>query len=133
MWYGGPRRRVSVTFTSGLRREVREIIHEIRQQLLTVSLPEAPNDRRCTECQLQQHCLPELTSALQKVSRYMADVVFRYVSTVYVRDHRARVQPAGASQRLGLSASGTDGRPIPWPTHGGEKVGLYLIRARGQV
>ena len=77
VWYGGPRRRVLVAFTPALRREVEEIIHAIRQQLMTTSLPEAPNDHRCAECQLQQHCLPELTSAPQKVSRYMADVVFR--------------------------------------------------------
>ena len=77
VWYGGPRRRVRVEFTPELRQEVQEIVQEIRQQLLTASLPEAPNDPRCTECQLQNHCLPELTSAPKKVSRYMSGIVFR--------------------------------------------------------
>ena len=77
VWYGGPRRRVRTAFTPALRHEVRKIIHEIRIQLLTAELPEAPNDRRCAECQLQHHCLPELTSAPHKVRRYMAEVVFR--------------------------------------------------------
>ena len=77
VWYGGPRRRVRVAFTPTLRREVEEIIHEIRQQLLTASLPEAPNDPRCAECQLQHHCLPDVTSAPKKVTRYMANVVFQ--------------------------------------------------------
>ena len=77
VWYGGPRRRVRVAFTPTLRHEVGEIIHEIRQQLLTASLPEAPNDPRCAACQLQQHCLPDVTSAPQKVTRYMANVVFQ--------------------------------------------------------
>ena len=77
VWYGGPRRRVRVAFTPALRHEVGEIIHEIRQQLLTASLPEAPNDPRCAACQLQQHCLPAVTSAPQKVTRYMANVVFQ--------------------------------------------------------
>ena len=77
VWYGGPRRRVRVPFTQALRDEVRGIIQEIRRQLLTPSLPAAPNDRRCTECQLQQHCLPGLASAPHKVTRYMEDVVFR--------------------------------------------------------
>ena len=77
VWYGGPRRRVRVTFTLALRDEVGEIIHEIRQQLLSASLPKAPNDPRCAECQLQHHCLPDLTSAPHKVARYMANVVFR--------------------------------------------------------
>ena len=77
VWYGGPRRRVRVAFTPTLRHEVGEIIHEIRQQLLTASLPEAPNDPRCAACQLQHHCLPDVTSAPQKVNRYMANVVFQ--------------------------------------------------------
>ncbi len=77
VWYGGPRRRVRVAFTPTLRHEVGEIIHQIRQQLLTASLPEAPNDPRCEACQLQQHCLPDVTSAPQKVTRYMANVVFQ--------------------------------------------------------
>ena len=76
VWYGGPRRRVRIAFTSTLRHEVCKITKEIRQQLLAVTLQEAPNDPRCAECQLLHHCLPELTSTPQKVSRYMADVVF---------------------------------------------------------
>ena len=77
VWYGGPRRRVRVAFTPALRHEVGEIIHEIRQQLLTASLPEAPNDPRCEACQLQHHCLPAVTSAPQQVTRYMDNVVFQ--------------------------------------------------------
>ena len=76
VWYGGPRRRVRVSFTSVLRREVQQIVAEIRTQLLNASLPEAPNDRRCTECQLLNHCLPGVTSAPHKISRYMAEEVF---------------------------------------------------------
>ena len=76
VWYGGPRRRVRVDFTSALRLEVEEIIHDIRRQLLTAILPEAPNDLRCAECQLQNHCLPGLTSAPERVGRYMTNIVF---------------------------------------------------------
>lgn len=77
VWYGGPRRKVRVPFTPALRDEVRSIIREIRMQLLTADLPAAPNDRRCVECQLRHHCLPELTAAPDRVNRYMASVVFR--------------------------------------------------------
>ena len=76
VWYGGPRRRDRVVFTPGLRQEVREVIRAIREQLETGQLPEAPNDERCEQCQLRNHCLPELTSAPRRVSRYLADVVF---------------------------------------------------------
>lgn len=77
VWYGGPRRKVRVAFTPALRDEVRSIVREIRMQLLTADLPAAPNDRRCVECQLRHHCLPELTAAPDRVNRYMASVVFR--------------------------------------------------------
>ena len=75
VWYGGPRRRAQVDFTPELRLQVQDIVTQIRQQLLTFRLPAAPNDSRCTECQLLNHCLPELVSAPRKVSRYVANVV----------------------------------------------------------
>ena len=77
VWYGGPRRKVRVSFTSALRDEVRSVVREIRKQLLTAELPGAPNDQRCRECQLRSHCLPEVTSAPDRVDRYMAEVVFQ--------------------------------------------------------
>ena len=76
VWYGGPRRRLRVDFTETLRTNVREVIDAIRTQLMTFELPEAPNDARCTECQLLQHCLPELSSAPLRVNRYMDNFVF---------------------------------------------------------
>jgi len=76
VWYGGPRRRERVVFTPGLREEVRVVIQIIREQLIAGVLPEAPNDRRCTECQLRHHCLPEVTSAPGRVTRYLREVVF---------------------------------------------------------
>lgn len=77
VWYGGPRRRLRVDFTEALRWEVRDVIDQIRTQLLAFELPEAPNDARCKECQLLHHCLPELSSAPRRVTRYMDSVVFR--------------------------------------------------------
>ena len=77
VWYGGPRRRLQVDFTPTLRREVRETVCRIRQQLTTGDLPAAPNDKRCTECQLRNHCLPELVSAPRKLRRYMSNLVFQ--------------------------------------------------------
>ena len=65
------------TSPEALRSDVREVIDAIRTQLMTFELPEAPNDARCTECQLLHHCLPELSSAPRRVSRYMDNVVFQ--------------------------------------------------------
>ena len=77
VWYGGPRRREQVEFTAALRQEVRDIIAAIRTQLLTVELPEAPNNARSRECQLLHHCLPDLASSPLRVNRYIEKVVFR--------------------------------------------------------
>lgn len=77
VWYGGPRRRVRVQLVPQLRREVGEIVNEVRTQLRLGHLPRAPNDQRCRECQLRSHCLPELSTAPRKVERYMRRIVFR--------------------------------------------------------
>ncbi|MCY3630458.1 MAG: CRISPR-associated protein Cas4 [Bacteroidota bacterium] len=76
IWYTGPRRRIKVDFTPKLRDEVKDIVMEIRSQILTAELPGAPNDERCKQCQFLQHCLPELTSSPHKVKKYMAGFVF---------------------------------------------------------
>ena len=76
VWYGGPRRRVEVMFTESLRNQVMIVIGSIREQLLTGVLPSAVNDARCKECQLLNHCLPEVTNATRRLKRYLSDVVF---------------------------------------------------------
>ena len=80
VWYVDPRRRREVDFTDSLRRQVREIISKIREQILTTSLPNAPNDSRCSECQLLHHCLPELTSSPRRIHRYLTKEVFECAS-----------------------------------------------------
>jgi CRISPR-associated exonuclease Cas4 len=80
VWYAGLRRRVRVALTTDLRDRVREAIVDIRAQLESGRLPEAPNDERCRECQLRPHCLPELTSAPAKVTRYLTTEVFGCVT-----------------------------------------------------
>ena len=76
IWYGGPRRRVQIDFTSTLRDEVKEIVQQIRGQILTAELPDAPNDKRCSQCQFLQYCLPELTSSPNRVNKYLTELVF---------------------------------------------------------
>lgn len=77
IWYGGPRRRRRVPFTAELRDKVQGIVEAIRAQLVSGSLPYAPNDERCRECQLRAHCLPEVTSAPRRLIRYMSETVFQ--------------------------------------------------------
>ena len=77
VWYGGPRRRIHVEFTPTLRGEVVDVVHQIREQLVVAALPEAPNDQRCKECQLQHYCLPDVVAVPARIERYVAKHVFR--------------------------------------------------------
>ncbi len=76
VWYGGPKRRERVTLSLELRERVLQVVDAIRSQMDTAILPEAPNDERCRECQLLNHCLPEITSAPDRVVKYLEEVVF---------------------------------------------------------
>ena len=80
IWYSGQRRRIRVQFTEDLRTEVSRIVNQIRRQLLAAALPEAPNDQRCSACQLQHHCLPGVTSAPRRVRTYVQKVVWDCVT-----------------------------------------------------
>ena len=74
IWYGGPRRRFRVDLTSELRRSTLHTIEEIRQQLVEGVLPHAPNDSRCSQCQLRHHCLPETSANAAEVAVYLQQV-----------------------------------------------------------
>ena len=75
IWYGGPRRRFRVDLTSELRQRTFHTIEEIRQQLVEGDLPHAPNDSRCSQCQLRHHCLPETSANAAEVAVYLQQVL----------------------------------------------------------
>jgi CRISPR-associated exonuclease Cas4 len=75
VWYGATRRRATVDFTADLREATREAITLIRAQMQSGVLPLAPNDKRCHECQLRPHCLPEISSAPDLARRYVHDLM----------------------------------------------------------
>ena len=76
VWYGKPKRRERIAFTSEIRNEVHRIIETIRHQLLTAKLPESVDDERCGQCQLLHHCLPGLSNSPRKITRYLEKTVF---------------------------------------------------------
>lgn len=76
LWFGGPRRRVAVRFDDQLRSRTVTTIEAIREVLVRGGLPGAPADERCTSCQLQGHCLPQVVSRPELVTRYVTDEVF---------------------------------------------------------
>lgn len=76
VWYGGPRRRWRVTFDKELRTETLNVINGIRSQLVSGQLPAAPNDTRCKECQLLDHCLPGVVSNPKLITSYIRRIVW---------------------------------------------------------
>lgn len=75
IWYGGPRRRFQVALTSELRRQTLRTVSNIREQLVGGVLPDAPNDIRCSQCQLQYHCLPGVSADSKRVGGYLRQVL----------------------------------------------------------
>lgn len=75
IWYGGPRRRFMVALTSVLRDRTLLVVERIREQLRTGLLPSAPNDARCSECQLRHHCLPAISADSSRVDAHIQRVL----------------------------------------------------------
>lgn len=71
IWYGGTRRRRVVSIDDDLREHTLHVVGEIRLSIEAGSLPEAPNDARCTTCQLESHCLPAIVSDADAVMTYV--------------------------------------------------------------
>lgn len=66
-WHSGPRRRREVPLDAELRAMTIDVIERLRDQLAMRSLPVAPADERCEECQLIGHCLPYVVAAPERV------------------------------------------------------------------
>jgi len=75
IWYGGLRRRHPVVLHAGLRRATLDAIEELRSTLAAGTLPEAPDDARCGQCQLLSHCAPMVVSDPAAVERYIEQEV----------------------------------------------------------
>ncbi len=75
IWFSATRRREVVAIDAALREQTYEVIDEVRRWLCSDRLPPAPNDVRCTECQLLGHCLPDVVADTSHVSAYIKDIV----------------------------------------------------------
>lgn len=71
IWYGGRRRRHHVVFDEDLRLLTLNTIDEVRATLTSSELPPAVDDRRCDECQLLGHCIPNVSGHPERVERYV--------------------------------------------------------------
>lgn len=75
-WYSGPRRRHRVDLDLTLRAKTASAIDAVRSILEGSILPEAPNDARCSECQLLGHCMPDVVAHAGRVPAYLDSEVF---------------------------------------------------------
>ena len=71
VWYGAPRRRLRVEFSDALRMQTVAVIEEIRASLRSGLLPPAIADQRCTHCQLESHCLPDVVIRPDLIRAYV--------------------------------------------------------------
>ena len=62
LWFAGRRRRLKVEFKPELQRMTLARISAVAEMMNSRTLPEAPDDERCHECQLHSQCLPELVA-----------------------------------------------------------------------
>jgi CRISPR-associated exonuclease Cas4 len=77
VWYQGHRRRHEIELRQEIRRRTHEVIEAVRSLRDSRSLPAAPNDERCSECQLRDHCMPGATDNAASVTGYLAEMVYR--------------------------------------------------------
>jgi CRISPR-associated exonuclease Cas4 len=71
VWYGEPRRRLHVEFSSALRAQTVAAIEEVRAALRSGQLPPAVADQRCVDCQLEPQCLPDVVIRPADVLTYV--------------------------------------------------------------
>lgn len=71
LYYGEPRRRTVVPFTSGLRGRVQESLREMHELYQKRSTPKVKPSKGCSACSLKELCLPKL-SGRKKVADYLA-------------------------------------------------------------
>ncbi len=72
LWFSATRRRTQVTFDDALRSLTLDVVDQIRNlRDADRLLPPAPNDERCTQCQLISHCMPDLVQQPVLIEDYL--------------------------------------------------------------
>jgi CRISPR-associated exonuclease Cas4 len=74
IYHHGSRRRREVAFNEPLRQRVLEAVADIRQMLITKTLPPAVNDARCHHCSLKDSCLPSVVGEAARVRALQASL-----------------------------------------------------------
>lgn len=78
IWLGGRRRRTAVELTTELKAKALGVVAAIRTARRSALLPAAVFDRRCTDCSLLNHCLPQLVTDRRRTSALHASLFARH-------------------------------------------------------
>lgn len=70
IFYGDPRRRLEVLFTSELRTRTRQLAKEMHRLYRTATTPAAQLGKHCKNCSLVDRCLPEVTEHSDVLKRW---------------------------------------------------------------
>lgn len=71
LWHSAPRRRTPVDFDLALRARTEQTIHAVRAIVESACLPDVLDDARCQECQLADHCLPDVVAHEGRLITYV--------------------------------------------------------------
>jgi len=71
LFFHGSRERVEVSFTDELRRKVEETAVAVREMLRLNATPPPVNDARCSNCSLNEACMPGVIADRKKVRRLL--------------------------------------------------------------
>lgn len=74
VWYASSRRRHRVEFNGALRRLTFETVRAVHEIARSRFLPPAPNDKRCRNCQVRDHCMPALVAEPAKARAVVREV-----------------------------------------------------------
>lgn len=74
LYYGEPRRRLTVSFSEDLRQEVRKTLQEMHDLYQRGRTPKAKPTKSCRACSLKELCLPTLSKQVS-VKQYLADAL----------------------------------------------------------
>jgi CRISPR-associated exonuclease Cas4 len=79
VFYGKPRRRLSVEIDDSLRRETESIIHSIHRMIKDRKVPASKYMKKCDTCSLNDMCMPKVRSGRLK----------SYIEELYRTDEKA--------------------------------------------
>ena len=102
VYYRQARHRQVVRFDEALRGQTVAIIEEVRRQIETGQVPDAPDDARCRRCSLLNACLPGVVSQRRRI-RLEATSLLRPLS---LDDTTGDAGRGGSEAHAGRSASG---------------------------